>query len=162
MTSRSDIHILQAVSGNDIAAVKALFLDYIKFIESYLGQSLEFQNTQAEFADFPQIYDALFLAKCGSTPLGACAVKPFGPGICELKRLYCKAEARGQGLGARLTQDAIKFAKGFGYHTMYLDTDYGLTQANRIYEALGFKDIDKYYDTPIESRFMARQLTEPL
>lgn len=160
MEQRADIDIIQAVTGKDIAAVKALFLDYIRFIETYLGQSLDFQGTDKEFTDFPQSYDALFLAKSGHTALAACAIKPLKPGICELKRLYCRDEGRGQGLGVKLILAAMEFAKDFGYKDIYLDTDHGLAHANRIYEALGFKDIEKYYDTPIKSRFMARQLKE--
>ncbi len=46
--------ILQAKTDEQIAAVKALFLDYLRFVEAYLGQSLSFQGTESEFADFPQ------------------------------------------------------------------------------------------------------------
>jgi len=33
-----------------------------------------------------------------------------------------------------------------------------LTHANAIYETLGFQDIEKYYDNPMDSRFMALDL----
>ena len=158
MAASSDIQITLASSAQDIAAVKTLFLDYLKFVETYLGQDLSFQGTQKEFADFPQTYDGLCLARLNGAPAAACGIKPLKPGICELKRLYCIPSARGHGLGLKVSRAAMRFAKDFGYTEIYLDTDHGLTHANKIYETLGFKDIDQYYDTPIESRFMACSL----
>lgn len=152
------VQIIEAKSAYDIAAVRALFLEYLKFVESYLGQDLSFQGTEKEFADFPQTYDALFLAKRGGQPVAACGLKPFKPGICELKRLYCKPAARGQGLGLKLSQATLNKARDIGYEKIYLDTDHGLIHANAVYEALGFEDIDKYYDNPMDSRFMGLDL----
>lgn len=154
--SSTAVTILQASSEQDIAQVKLIFLEYLDFIESYLGESLGFQGTEQEFKTFPQAYDVLYLAKVKGEPAAACGVKPFKPGICELKRLYCRPGGRGHGLGLKLTQNAIRFAKAAGYTQMYLDTDRGLTFANKIYEDLGFTDIERYYDNPMGcSRYMA-------
>jgi len=157
MTSSVTIQIAQ--SAADIAAVKTIFLEYMSFIEDYLGESLDFQGTEKEFADFPDIYDALFLAKVKNMPVAACGLKPFKPGICELKRLYCRPSGRGYQLGRKLTQVTITEARNQGYGQMLLDTDRGLTHANEIYEALGFTDIERYYDNPMGcSRYMALTL----
>jgi GNAT superfamily N-acetyltransferase len=148
-----------AKSSDDIADVKAIFLDYLRFIEDYLGESLSFQGTEAEFADFPNTYEAIFLAKIDGEPVAACGVKPFKPKICELKRLYCRPEGRGQSLGLQLTKKAIIEAQSLGYAEMYLDTDRGLVHANSVYESLGFKDIERYYENPMGcSRYMALTL----
>lgn len=153
----TDIYI--ARTAEDIAAVKDIFLEYMRFIEAYLGESLGFQGTEKEFADFPQTYDALFLAKLNGQPVAACGLKPFKRGICELKRLYSRPAGRGHELGQKLTLAAIDEARRRGYKDMYLDTDPGLTHANRIYENLGFKDIERYYDNPMGcSRYMALTL----
>lgn len=146
-----------AKSTEDITAVKAIFLEYMAFIEDYLGESLGFQGTDKEFADFPDVYDALILAKLGGEPVAACGIKPFKSGICELKRLYCRPAGRGHQLGRKVTEAAIVEARRLGYKQMYLDTDPGLTYANGVYEALGFTDIYRYYDNPMmgRSRYMA-------
>ena len=155
----TDIKIIQAKTGADIKHVRDIFLEYLGFVERYLGQDLSFQGTEKEFADFPQTYDALFLAKLGGEPVAACGLKPFKAGICELKRLYCRPVARGQHLGLKLCQVTVKAAKSIGYEKIYLDTDHGLIHANKIYEKIGFQDIEKYYDNPMESRFMALDLS---
>ena len=54
---------------------------------------------------------------------------------------------------------SLQKAKSFGYKYMYLDTNPDLVHANKIYEALGFEDIDQYYENPLVcSRYMALQL----
>ena len=149
--------VARAETPAEIADVRAVFLDYLAFVEDFLGASLDFQGTQAEFADFPHTYDALWLASVDGAPVGACGLKPFAPGICELKRLYVRPEGRGHGLGERLTRAAVDGARDHGYGTMYLDTNAGLVHANAIYERLGFTDIPPYYDNPLgeTSRYMA-------
>ena len=129
-------------------------------MEGFLGESLDFQDTATEFATFPAVYDALFLARVDGEAMGACGIKPFRDGICELKRLYVLPQGRGHGLGRKLTEMAITEARELGYNRIYLDTDRGLTHANTIYEALGFTDIGVYYDSPRaeRSRYMALDL----
>jgi carbonic anhydrase len=150
--------ILRAETPEQIAAVKALFLDYLRFIEDYLGQSLAFQGTDSEFADFPHTYDALWLANHADKPVGAVGLKPFKDKAAELKRLWVSPNARGHGLGEALCRICIEGAKAQGYTRLLLDTDRGLSHANAVYERLGFRDIDRYYDNPMDSRFMALDL----
>ena len=142
----TELQVRQVETPIDIKAVREIFLEYLDFVERYLGQDLSFQGTKKEFADFPHTYDALFLARLDGEPAAACGLKPFKPGICELKRLYCRPYARGLGLGLKLSAAVVKKARSLGYKHIYLDTDYGLTHANAVYEALGFQDIEKYYD----------------
>ena len=153
------MNIVLAETDAQIAAVKSLFLDYLRFIEAYLGQSLSFQGTQTEFADFPQTYDALWLAIHKDQPVGAVGLKPFKDKTAELKRLWVSPEARGLNLGETLCVTCIEGAKQHGYTRLLLDTDRGLNHANAIYERLGFTDIERYYDNPMDSRFMALDLT---
>mgnify|MGYP000621717952 CR=1 FL=1 len=153
----SKIDIIHAKSLADIQSAKDIMLKYIKFIERELGETLTFQGTDTEFANFPNSYDVLLLAKVDGKPAGACAVKPFNTGICELKRLYALPEFRGHKLGLKLTVESLRRAKALGYSEMYLDTNPDLTHANALYERLGFVDIEKYYDNPLVcSRYMAR------
>jgi ribosomal protein S18 acetylase RimI-like enzyme len=100
----------------------------------------------------------LFLARHEDAPVAACGLKPFKPGICELKRLYCRPAARGLGLGLKLSEAALNEARALGYEHIHLDTDHGLIHANAVYERLGFQDIEKYYDNPMDSRFMGLAL----
>ena len=154
-----NIEIIEATSSQDVAAVKALFLEYIDFVQDFLGEDLTFQGTEKEFQSFPDIYDVLLLGKLNGIAVAACGIKPFKNDICELKRLYCSPQGRGHKFGEKLTRMSLQKAKSFGYKHMYLDTNPDLVHANKIYEALGFEDIDQYYENPLVcSRYMALQL----
>ena len=88
MSASVKIEIKRAAAPKDIQAVRDIFIAYLGFIEDYLGQSLSFQNTEAEFKTFPDMYRALFLARIDGLAVGACGIKAFKPEIAELKRLY--------------------------------------------------------------------------
>ena len=151
--------IFRAETPEDIAQVKSIFLEYLTFIEDLLDQSLCFQDTETEFKDFPKTYDQLLIAKLNGEAVAACGIKPLRGDICELKRLYCRPEGRGHGFGERLTLASLEAARSLGYKHMYLDTDPKLIHACKIYERLGFKDIERYYENPMGcSRYMALAL----
>ncbi len=155
----ADIGIDIATSKADVAAVKSIFLEYMEFIEDFLDTSLCFQGTDKEFGQFPSTYERLYLAKLDGHPVAACGIKPVRDDICELKRLYCRPQGRGHNLGELLTLASISGARDLGYAHLYLDTDPGLSHAVKIYEKLGFKDIERYYENPMGcSRYMALAL----
>ncbi len=150
------LQILRATTSEDVADVKSLFLSYLTFVTEYLGQDLSFQGTEKEFAQFPQTYTALYLAKKDSIAVGAVGLKLLRPEVIELKRLYVAPNGRGLNLGEKLSQAVINEARRLGYTYLYLDTDPGLTHANALYEKLEFEDIPQYYDNPLadQSRYM--------
>lgn len=152
--------VLRADTPETLAAVELLFRDYLAFVEDFLGESLAFQDTAREFAEFPATYDAVFLARLDGADVGAIGLKRFDETRAELKRLYVREAGRGHGFGQLLVSASLAEARARGYRTALLDTDPGLVHANRIYERLGFADVPRYYSNPREdrSRYMALAL----
>ena len=64
---------------------------------------------------------------------------------CELVKMYLLPEARGIGLGQRIIEDCIEFAKANGYSHIYIESMPELENALRVYAKFGFK----YLDAPL-------------
>jgi len=148
--------IVQVSSATEVEVVAALFREYA----ASLGLDLGFQGFAEELAGLPGEYrpprGALFLALDGDVAIGCVGLRPLEwPRIAELKRLYVRSHSRGHGLGTLLTQAALSAARDAGYRLVRLDTLPTMHSARRIYEALGFTEIDAYRLNPVAgTRYM--------
>jgi ribosomal protein S18 acetylase RimI-like enzyme len=66
-----------------------------------------------------------------------------------LKRLNVRPEARGTGVGRKLTLAAIDFGKAAEFRAMRLDTLPSMASAQGLYRSLGFRVIAPYRASPI-------------
>jgi len=142
--------IIRAESSEQIEQARNLFKEY----ESWLGVDLCFQSFAKELAELPGAYapptGCLFLAVENEQVGGCVALRKIGEGICEIKRLYLREEFRGQGVGRQLAQAIISEAKQLGYERMRLDTlPPKMNSAIALYQRLGFKPIEPYYNNPV-------------
>ena len=144
-----NILIKRAETQLEIDQVRKLFIEYREF----LGEHLGFQKFERELAALPGEYSRpegeLLIALEGDRAVGCVAVRRFDQNICEMKRLFVRAEARGEGTGRKLAERIIEEAGDIGYELMRLDTLDRLTEAMILYRSLGFRRIDPYYQNPL-------------
>jgi predicted N-acetyltransferase YhbS len=81
----------------------------------------------------------LFIAVIGEEVVGSCAVIPHDVGVVELAKLAVDTRVRGHGLGRRLTETALAWARGRGTQKVILLSSSKLQAALRLYERLGFQ-----------------------
>jgi putative acetyltransferase len=155
--------IVPVAGGDQVDQVRTLFREYA----SSLGFSLCFQSFDAELAGLPGEYSPpagqLLLAFCDSIPAGCVALRKLEDGICEMKRLYVRAEFRGQGLGRDLVLTLIEQARQSLYGRIRLDTiAASMAEAVGLYWSLGFRDIPPYCRNPISGAiYLELDLRQP-
>lgn len=97
-------------------------------------------------ADYARSHDAereaFWIAEALGRRVGcvACVRRETGDGVetAQLRILLVDPSARGMGVGRRLVEECVEFARKAGYARMVLFTVDGLTAAHRIYRNVGF------------------------
>ncbi|GLQ31759.1 GNAT family N-acetyltransferase [Litoribrevibacter albus] len=102
----------------------------------------------------PENRSAYFVAEVNGQIVGGSGIAAFSTrddqkDICELKKLFILPEGRGLGLGRKLTEQCLEFAKVQGYQQCYLDTLSNMTAAITLYEKMGFEHLSQPLDGTI-------------
>lgn len=138
--------------------VRELFTEYTRMIidgDSSFREYLALQKYEEELLHLERKYGPpngrLYLAYCDQQLAGCIALRQLDETRCEMKRLYVRPRFRKMHIGNTLVRKVIADAKAVGYRYLLLDTFPFLDVAIRMYEALGFRYIPRYNDSPMPS-----------
>ncbi|HUN25403.1 MAG TPA: GNAT family N-acetyltransferase [Steroidobacteraceae bacterium] len=141
--------ISRAQTPAELASARELMREYAE----RLAVDLCFQQFDVELERLGEMYGppggVLLIARLGAIPVGCVGLRALSAELCEMKRLYIRAAARGGGLGRRLATTVIAQARELGYRRMVLDTLAPMHEARSLYAALGFRECLPYYDNPL-------------
>jgi len=108
------------------------------------GWDLTYEALVAKItAEFIENFDAkrerCWIAELDGERVGSVFVVRKTDEVAKLRLLILDPKARGLGLGRRLVQECLRFAKSTGYSSMTLWTQSILTAARAIYQQAGFR-----------------------
>lgn len=166
------LRFIEPQNAADLAAFDQLNWDYLAFLRGTPGVR-DFINAiypdDKYHAALAQPYmrptGLKRLALQGQTPVGCGTIHTIGPDTAEIKRVFIAPQARGGGAGRALMMQLITDCREMSFDRILLDTGKPLTQAQALYDSLGFQRRDAYHDAPEVARdalvFFELDLTGP-
>jgi putative acetyltransferase len=151
------VHIVEARSEAEIAAVRELFEEYWQAS----GFAPCFQGFGEEVGSLPGDYAPLVLLLVEGQPAGCVALRRLDAARAEFKRLYVRPQYRGLRLGHQLMDWIIGRARDLGYRELVADTMPQMQTALAMYERSGFEKTGPYSDHPTPGAVYLRLLLAP-
>ena len=139
-SSGADVVLREPRSGDFGWAIERHGVIY----KTQFGWGTRFEGLVAElFGRFATSHDPdrerCWIAELDGARVGCVFVVRREPNVAQLRCLLVEPEARGNGVGAKLVDQSISFARSAGYERIMLWTNKGLDSARKIYESVGFQ-----------------------
>ena len=146
----AEIVIREAIGAGDVALVRSLMeaMERTWRLIRRARRICVFPGFVQELDRLHGKYAALLLATVDGVPAGCVALRRLTrvEGGCEMKRLWTEPRFRGMGIGRRLVEEAVRWARREGMIAMYLDTiSVAMPEAVRLYAAMGFERVEPYH-----------------
>jgi len=115
-------------------------------------------DSAAALNDYRPPGGEFLVAQISGEPVGCGALRPFAPGIGEIKRMWVAPHVRGRGVARKLLAALERAARERRLHTVRLDTHSSLAEALRLYRTSGYYDIPRFNDNPYAHHWFEKAL----
>ncbi|MBE9585136.1 GNAT family N-acetyltransferase [Mucilaginibacter sp. JRF] len=88
--------------------------------------------------------DTVVIAHINNEPAGCGCFKPYDADAVEIKRMFVRAPARGQGISSKVLTELEKWATELGFKQTVLETGSKQTEALALYCKAGYTQIPPY------------------
>ena len=156
---------MTSVGPGDYELVEELMREYVAWLPFDVTTFQDFEREMSEIeVEYGPPSGSAYLAYLQGEPVGVVGIRGIDDDVAELKRMWVRPAARRHGIGAIMVRAAGYEALAQGYGFLRLDTVTGaMDAANRLYERMGFVDIEPYRHNPLPgARFMQLDLRAAL
>jgi putative acetyltransferase len=137
--------VLRPIEPRDDAQVATVIRTVMtEFGMNRPGFSIHDAEVDSMSAAYSQPRRAYFVVERAGRVMGVGGIAPLdggAPDVCELKKMYFLPEVRGVGMGERMLRRCLTFAREAGFRLCYLETLKTMTQAQKLYQRLGFQPL---------------------
>lgn len=134
---------LRTIQKDDNTQLAQIIRDTLTEFKANKPGTVYFDKTTDElFELFQHPRSVYYVALIDDEIVGGGGIYPsegLPNGTCELVKMYLLPEARGIGLGKRIIEECLDFAKQNGYSQVYIESMPELENALKVYEKFGFK-----------------------
>jgi DNA-binding MarR family transcriptional regulator/GNAT superfamily N-acetyltransferase len=158
-------YTLRAPRAGDLGWVVARHA--VLYAQDYGWVGPRFEGLCAEIvaemiATYDPARDRHWIAEMDGEPVGSVFCVKASDEVAKIRLLLVEPNARGHGIGARLVDECVTFARAAGYRKMTLWTHSVLVAARRIYQAAGFELVAQWehadWGTPVVGETWEREL----
>ena len=154
------ISIIEAVEPMQIAAVSQLLRDYRLWmgrryqdrqdvLDIYFDDEREWLSELADLkGHFGAPHGAIVLGLVDGIPAGCVLLRGISETDSEMKRLFVRPAFANLGLGKRMVSEIMSLSCKRGYANMRFETGPLQSEAEHLYQSMGFAETAPYYPAP--------------
>lgn len=116
------------------------------------------KSNPATFGDMTPPAGFFVVARLNGAPVGCGALKCRDDKTGEIKRMWTHRSARGQGIARKVLQTLEATARSAGLHTLRLETNRTLVEAQSLYRREGYEEVPAFNDEPYAHHWFEKRL----
>ena len=142
MSGPGDITVRTTLQPGDVATLvemhRAIYAREYGFDDTFAAYVAE---PLRAFGRQPKKRERIWIAECAGGVVGCVAIVEVDARVGQIRWFLVDPAARGTGLGRRLLDEAVAFARRGGYETIVLWTVSALRAAAHLYRSVGFEKV---------------------